>query len=371
MRATSSSGVTRSLPGGSSQSRRHTPSGSGRRGDLPARGSGRPPRRHPVKQRLTGPRKFRTQCGHGVSLHRRTAGEADVLEFAHGGARAVAADQVTAAPPCALGAAGVGRDAGGLLLDGVQAAVHGDLDEPLAAMAVAQGAGQYVLGDVQGGGVRDALAPVASSSAASSKAISRITCLRRIDRHPAQWTPAPASGHTGQPFQQGGGVLAQHDGAREARGSSLPGPSSRTTDGTSWRASARASVSPTGPAPTMITGSTARRPLPGAASSRDASEQEVGAGCTITERMQPIAGCLRQADGGSGAARHCLRGRSCHLTVAKRRRRCRTRPAAASPKSAAGSPPRRSPPTSSGGRAPRPSTSCRAAACSPASSRSW
>lgn len=85
-----------------------------------------------MQQRLVGPRKFRAQRGHGVSLHRRTAGEADVQEFAHGRARAVAADQVTAAPPGALGAAGVGGDARGLLFERVETVVHGDLHQPLA-----------------------------------------------------------------------------------------------------------------------------------------------------------------------------------------------------------------------------------------------
>ncbi len=56
-----------------------------------------------MEQRLVGPREFRAQCGDGVSFHRRTAGEADVLEFADGRAGAVAAHQVTAAPPGAGG----------------------------------------------------------------------------------------------------------------------------------------------------------------------------------------------------------------------------------------------------------------------------
>ncbi len=210
MRASSSSGVTRSLPGGSSQSRRHTPSG-GASGDLRRRGSGRPPRRHPMQQRLVGPRKFRAQRGHGVSLHRRTAGEADVEEFADGRARAVAAHQVTAAPPDAVGAAGVRGDARGLLLDRVQAVVRGDLHQPFGREGLAEGAGQDVLGDVQGAG------------SVSSKVISRVTCLRRIDRHPAQRVPAPPSG---APVSRSRSavVSSRRTTVRARRGSSLPGP---------------------------------------------------------------------------------------------------------------------------------------------------
>lgn len=119
-------------------------------GDLPGGRAGRPPRRHPVQQRPVLPGEFRAQGGDRVALDRRTAREADVLELAHGGTRAVAADQVTAAPPGAFGAAGVGGDARGLLLDRVQTAVGDELDQSLLGQGGAQGAGQDVLREVQG-----------------------------------------------------------------------------------------------------------------------------------------------------------------------------------------------------------------------------
>ncbi len=97
--------------------------------DLSRRGTGRTPGRHPVEQRLVGPREFRAQRGDGVSFHRGAAGETDVLELAHGGAGPVAADQITAAPPGAARPAGVGGDAGTLLLDTVQTAVDRDLHQ--------------------------------------------------------------------------------------------------------------------------------------------------------------------------------------------------------------------------------------------------
>ncbi len=242
----------------------------------------RPPRRHAVEQRLVGPREFGAQGGYGVSFHRRTAGEADVLEFADGGAGAVAADQVTAAPPGAGGATGVGRDTGLLLLDAVQPAVHGDLDQPFTGERRAQDTGQLVLGDVQGSRFRVAEHDLACHLLAPHRPPSGPT------------RPQPRQRCAGQPLDERDGLLAQDDGARGARfvlaralveddtGHLLP----------RQRQGEREPDGPRSGDDHRVHGATppARGGVPG-----DMGEQDIGAGCTVTERMQPIAAaCVKR-----------------------------------------------------------------------------
>ncbi|BFO15882.1 hypothetical protein SHKM778_22700 [Streptomyces sp. KM77-8] len=157
-----------------------------------------------MQQRLVVPGKLGAQGGHGVTFHRGAAGEADVLQFAHGRARAVAADQVTAAPPGAGGAPGVGGDARRLLLHAVQPAVHGDPDEPFTGQRRAQRTRQHVLGDVQGSGI----------GVAEDGLGRHLLAPHRPPSGPAD--PGVRERHSGQPLHQRGGLLAQHDGARRA-----------------------------------------------------------------------------------------------------------------------------------------------------------
>src|SRR5690606_35755657 len=134
--------------------------------------------------------------------HRGAAGEADVLEFAHGRARPVAADQVTAPPPGARRAARAGGDARGFLLYGVQPALHGGLHEPLADESLAQGVRQDVLGDVQGSGIAVAEGDLTHHLLAPHRPPSGPTDTGVRERY------------AGQPLKERGRVLAQDDGAR-------------------------------------------------------------------------------------------------------------------------------------------------------------
>ncbi len=234
-----------------------------------------------MQQGLVLPGEFGAQGGDGVTFHRGAAGEADVLELAHGGARAVAADQVTAAPPGAGGAPGVGGDAGPFLLQGVEPAVHGDLDEPFVLQGRAQGTGEDVLGDVQGSGlgvleghlVRHLLAPHRPPSGPTETRV--------------------VEGQAGQPLHQRGGVLAQHD---RAGGPGLVLARPLVEDHaryvlTRQRQRQREPDGPRSDDDHRVHGAA----LPARVTSgRTWGEQEGGAGCTITERMQPIAGaCVK------------------------------------------------------------------------------
>ena len=127
-RVTSVSGVTRSAAGGSSQSSRHTPSGSGRAVISPPTAVVRhggmrcsnasPGQGSSVRRAATACRSTAVRPGKRMPRSLRTVERG-----------AVAADQVTAAPPGALGAAGVGGDAVVVLLQRVEPALHGDLDQ--------------------------------------------------------------------------------------------------------------------------------------------------------------------------------------------------------------------------------------------------
>lgn len=321
-----------------------------------------------MQQRLAGPGKFRTQRRHGVSFDGCTSGEADVLELAHGRARSVAADQVTAAPPRAVGAAGVRRDARGLLLDRVEAAAHGDLDQPLVDDGLAQGAGQRVLGEMQRGGrvgalgvlrdrgraepgafqalrapLRDACAPLDALSAdpravraasrglraayraapkgpgAAHRAVRRAPGAVRIGfevrrvrvgrpgsevdlAHHLLAPHRPPSGPTEtgigerqarQALDERGRVLAQHHRPREPL-FVLARPLVEDHAGdllAGQRKGQREAHGPRADDDHRVHGA---RPPARSGVLRNGREQAVGTGCTITERMQPIAGaCVK------------------------------------------------------------------------------
>jgi hypothetical protein len=245
-------------------------------GDLAGERAGRAPWRQAVQQGLAGPGEVGAQGGDGVPFHRRTAGEADVLEFADRRAGAVAADQVTAAPPGALRAAGVGRDARGLLLHAVDPAVHGDPHPRLAGEGGAQGAGEHVLRDVQRGGLG---------------LVEKDLAHHLLAPHRPPSGPVGAGlgeGHAGQPFQQGGGVLAQDDGARGAR-FVLAGAFVQDDAGHVLARQSQGEREPDGPRSHDDHRVHGAAPPARSGDLRDVGEQGVGAGCTITERMQPIA----------------------------------------------------------------------------------
>jgi hypothetical protein len=206
---------------------------------------------------------------------------------------AVATDQVTAAPPGAPGAAGAGRHARGLLLEAVQAAVHGDLDEGFAGDGRAQGLRQDVLRDVQGSG----------PGVVEGDLTHHLLAPHRPPSGPAGTRPGQR--RTGETFREGRGVLAQDDGARGTR-LVLARPfvqddarhllarqcqGERESDGSRSDDDHRVH----GAAP----------PARGD-DVEDEGEQEGGAGCTITERMQPIAGaCVKRRR--QWRSCHCLR----------------------------------------------------------------
>lgn len=101
----------------------------------------------------------------------------------------------------------------------------------------------------------------------SPKETCRCRVPRRMARQPVQ--RAPSSRTAAQPSRSvKAAVSGRRTAVRTGRGSSSPDPSSRTTEGTFWAARERASASPTGPAPTTITGSTAWLPGPGGTAGR-------------------------------------------------------------------------------------------------------
>ena len=123
---------------------------------------------------------------------------------------AVAAHQVTAAPPGALGARGVCGDAARVLLQGVEPAVHGDPDEPLLGGGLAQGARSARAGRCERGR--------APSLAEACELRAESSCLRR-SRPPARPScgscsraPNERSSASGAPSSDRG-VRAQDDGA--------------------------------------------------------------------------------------------------------------------------------------------------------------
>ena len=83
------------------------------------------PRRLAVQQRHALVGQWDPQGGHGVPVDGRAAGEAHPQQLAHAGPRAVAADQVTSAPPRGVGALGADADTAVVLLDGVDASPPG------------------------------------------------------------------------------------------------------------------------------------------------------------------------------------------------------------------------------------------------------
>ncbi len=175
----------------------------------------------------------------------------------------------------------MGGDARGLLLHAVESAFHRDLDERFAREGRAQDTGQHVLGDVQ----RDGFGAVEKDLAHH---------LLAPHRPPSGPVGAdPVQGNAGQPFDEGGGVLAQHHSARRT-GFVLARPLVEDHARHLLTRQRQGEREPDGPR------SDDDHRIHGAAPPargdvlRDAGEHEVGAGCTITERMQPIAGaCVK------------------------------------------------------------------------------
>ncbi|EKX67320.1 hypothetical protein STRIP9103_07281, partial [Streptomyces ipomoeae 91-03] len=198
-----------------------------------------------------------------------------------------------------------GRDTGRLLLDGVHPALHGDLDEPFAGDGVAQGGRQYVLGDVERGETGRAFDDVLGAVARASGADLRIRFLSLLEpdlTHHLSAPHRPPSGPTepglgerdaGQPFQQRGRVLVQDDRPREPL---LILPRSFVEDhGRHLLARQRERErEPHGPRSHNDHRVHGAAPPARSGVLADVCEQEVGAGCAITERMQPIAGvCVK------------------------------------------------------------------------------
>lgn len=228
-------------------------------GDL---GAGAAPRRIAVQDLLAGERQRAADRGHGVPFDGGAAGEADVEEFADGGAGAVAADQVAAVPRrCARSAGGTGRAGGGgpaaragaggdpvaVLFDLLQAGAGDETGQRFAVERLTQGAGEGVLRQVEGAG------------SASSKVWAATSWRRRSERTPVSRVP-PRVKPVPARRAASAAVSSRRTTVRAQRSSSGPVLWSRTTVGTSWRASASDRASPAGPAPTMITGSTGSPP---------------------------------------------------------------------------------------------------------------
>jgi hypothetical protein len=175
----------------------------------------------------------------------------------------------------------VGGDAGPFLLQGVQPAVHGDLDEPFVLQGRAQRAGQDVLGDVQGSGL----------GVLEADLVRHLLAPHRPPSGPTE--PRVVEGQTGQPLHQRGGVLAQHDGAG-GTGFVLARPLVQDHARHVLTRQRQCQREPDGPRSDddhRVHGVA----LPARSDvGEDVREQEDGAGCTITERMQPIAGaCVK------------------------------------------------------------------------------
>ncbi|GAA5012076.1 hypothetical protein GCM10025734_57290 [Kitasatospora paranensis] len=141
--------------------------------------------------------------GDRVPVHGGPAGEADLEQLADGGAGAVAADQVAAAPPGAgavAGAGGAHAHPVAVLLQFDDLGERHQLDQRGGGDGVPQAALEAVLGEVQDGCAvqRDAqdLGPAAPDG---------------------EGVPGGGVGDgpvVAEPGQQGGGVLAEHHGAR-------------------------------------------------------------------------------------------------------------------------------------------------------------
>jgi len=170
-------------------------------------------------------------------------------------------------------------DAGRLLLDRVQPAVRGELHQALARDSGAERAREDVLREVQGG----------RFGVVERDLTHRLLAPQRPPARPAQ----SVQRGTGEPLRQSGGVLPQDDRPRETR-FVLPRAlvqhdrrhlltRERQGEREPHRARADDDHRVHGRPPPACDGSL-----------RDVSECEVGAGCTITERMQPIAGaCVK------------------------------------------------------------------------------
>lgn len=238
-----------------------------------------------MQQRFTGPGKFRAQRGHGVSLDGRASREADVEQLAHRGARSVAAHQVTAAPPGVLGPARVGGQPARVLLQGVELALDRDLDEPFIGDGGAQGAGQHMLRHMQR---RRRLIT-------ERELPHQLLAAQRTPARPPRARLHVTERVTGEPLHEGRGVIAQDDGPRGPL-LVLAGPFVEHDGGYGVTRESQGEREPRGPSADndhRVHG--AHSPVTRARESWTyVQELTVGARCTITERMQPIAGaCVK------------------------------------------------------------------------------
>lgn len=238
-----------------------------------------------MQQGLAGPGEFAAQRGDRVPFDGRPAREADVQQLADGRPGAVAADEVTPAPPRSVGAAGVGADAVLVLFEVGEPAAGDDLGELLAGQCGAQGAGERVLGEVDrrgGGGAGRVVRGARGEGDAFDQAPAA---------HDAPGRPAGAGALQGvgaaEPADEGCGVRAEHGGTGGAGlllagglveddgGDAEPG------EGEGEREADRAGPDHDHRVHGVVPW--------GRWCVRDMRKLAVGARCVITQRMQPTA----------------------------------------------------------------------------------
>lgn len=166
-----------------------------------------------MQNSLVGPGQFGPERGDGMPLHRRTAGEPDVQQLAHGRPGAVAADQITPAPPGRTRLPGVHRDAVGVLLQRVDPAHRHPLDQRRLVHRRTQRAAQRMLRNMERCGKEPGerglvLVPPAP---AQRHVPDQLLPAHRTPPGPAQ--PDPVQLPAAEAAQQVGGVLAQYDRA--------------------------------------------------------------------------------------------------------------------------------------------------------------
>ncbi|SCF76984.1 hypothetical protein GA0115255_1057514 [Streptomyces sp. Ncost-T6T-2b] len=242
-----------------------------------------------MRHGLAGPGQFGPQRGDCMPLHRRTTGKADVQQLAHGRPGAVAADQITPAPPGRSRLPGVHRDAVAVLLQGVDPAQRHQPDQRFLVHRRTQRGAQLVLRQVQRCGEEpgERLTVLVRPAPTQRHLPDQLLPAHRTPARPAQ--PDPVQLPAAEAVHQVRGVLAQHDRAggpgllragalvEEDRRDALGGEGQRQrqADGPGADDDHRVhSAYP--PALTVM---------------RNVAEV---AGCVITERMQPTGGaCVK------------------------------------------------------------------------------
>ncbi len=169
----------------------------------------RTPGRRPVQHGLARPGQLGAERGDRMPFDRRTAGEPDVQQLAHGGSRTVAAHQVTPAPPGRTGPPGVHRDTVLVLLQGVDPAERHHGDQVLRGDRCPQPSGERVLGQMHGRGQRNGALLLTQRHGPH-----QLLTPHRPPAGPPQ--PLVVERRTAEPCHQVRRVLAQHDGASGA-----------------------------------------------------------------------------------------------------------------------------------------------------------